>query len=116
MKSSIVYALNFLYTCILAFLFPICFGWIYLDITGHAKGYSYDLGPEKEVSILLGAVELVVWLALSLPSVIFIFRKTAAKGKKFLLLPVLLWVILAILCILLIGGFAAYGKEVFNIS
>ena len=83
MKEKIIYCLNFLWSCIIAFSFPICLGWIYMDITGHAKGYAYDLGAEKDVSIMFGFAELLIWLALALPSNVYVFRKTAAKRKLF---------------------------------
>ena len=37
MKSKVVFLLNFLWTSFIAFSFPVCFGWIFLDITGHSK-------------------------------------------------------------------------------
>ena len=76
MKNKILYCINFIWTSFVAFSFPICFAWIYLDITGHSKGYGYDLGSEKDISIMVGCVELLFWLALALPSNIYIFRKT----------------------------------------
>ena len=115
MKSKIIYCLNFLWTSFVAFSFPICFGLIFLDITGHAKGYGYDLGSEKDVSIMLGYIELLIWLALALPSIIYVFRKTITKGKKYLLIPIALYMALAVICIIVIGGWSEYIKGVFNI-
>lgn len=115
MKNRIIYCLNFLWTSIIAFSFPICFGWIFLDITGHSKGYSYNLGSEKDVSILLGCIELLIWLALSLPSYIYIFRKTITKGKRNLYIIIALYIALALICIIVSGGISAYLKAVFNI-
>ena len=48
MKEKIIFAINVLWSAIIAFSFPICLGIIYMDITGHSKGYGYDLGSEKE--------------------------------------------------------------------
>ena len=115
MKSKIIYCLNFLWTSFIAFSFPICFGWIFLDITGHSKGYSYDLGSEKDVSILLGCIELLIWIALALPSNVYVFLKTMKKGKLYLLIPIALYIALAIICIFIIGGWSEYLKGVFNI-
>jgi len=115
MKNRIIYCLNFLWTSIIAFSFPICFGWIFLDITGHSKGYSYNLGSEKDVSILFGCIELLIWLALSLPSYIYIFRKTITKGKRNLYVIIALYIALALICIIVSGGISAYLKAVFNI-
>ena len=116
MKSKIISCLNFIWAGLVAFSFPICFGWIFLDITGHSKGYSYDLGPEKDISIMIGCIELVIWLVLALPSNIYVFRKMRDKGKAYLLIPVI-YIVLAVICIMLThGGWAAYAREVFNIG
>ena len=56
MKNKILYCINFIWTSFVAFSFPICFTWIYLDITGHSKGYGYDLGSEKDNFYLWSAV------------------------------------------------------------
>lgn len=115
MKSKIIYCLNFLWTSFIAFSFPICFGFIFLDITGHSKGYGYDLGSEKDVSVLIGCIELLIWLALAIPSNIYVFRKTMKKGKLYLLIPIVLYIALAIICIFSMGGWSEYLKGVFNI-
>ncbi len=115
MKSKVVFLLNFLWTSFIAFSFPVCFGWIFLDITGHSKGYSYDLGPEKDVSIILGCVELLIWIALSLPSNIYVFRKIINNGKMYLLILIAFYIALAVICIIVTGGWSAYSKGVFNI-
>ena len=75
MKDKIIYFLNLIWTSIIAFSFPICFELIFLDITGHSKGYSYDLGSEKDISTLLGCIELVIWSILALPSIFMFFVK-----------------------------------------
>lgn len=115
MKSKIIYGLKFFWTSVAAFSFPICFAWIFLDITGHSKGYGYDLGPEKDVSVMLGCFELLIWLALTLPSASYVFRKTMNKGKLYLLIPIVIYIVLAVLCIIITGGWSAYLKGVFNV-
>ncbi|MBR6580994.1 MAG: hypothetical protein IKK66_06815 [Ruminococcus sp.] len=116
MKSKISYWLNLLWSCIVAFTFPICFGLIYLNLTGYAKGYSYNLGGEKDISVLLGVIELIIWLVFALPSNLYVFSKTKKNGRKYLYMLIALYVILAVGCIFLTGGFAAYTKGVFNIE
>lgn len=116
MKNKIIYCLNFLWASFIAFSFPICFAWIFLDIIGHSKGYGYDLGSEKDISIMFGCIELLIWCVLALPSNIYVFRKTMKKGKVYLLVPIILYIALAASCLMLTyGGWAAYAKEVFNI-
>lgn len=116
MKNRIVYCINFIWTCFIAFSFPICFACIYLDITGNSKGYDYNLGSEKDISIIIGFFELLIWLAFSLPSNIYIFRKTKSKGKIYILIPIILYIALAVICLIItFGGWSAYLHEVFNI-
>lgn len=115
MKSKIIYCLNFLWTSFIAFTFPICFGLIFLNITGHSKGYGYDLGSEADVSIMLGCIELIIWIALALPSNIYVFRQTIKKSKLYLLIPIIFYIVIAIICVYFIGGWSEYLHGVFNI-
>lgn len=115
MRNKIIYCLNFIWASFVAFSFPFCFAWIFLDITGHAKGYSYNLGPEKDVSIMLGCIELLIWFILAAPSNIYVFNKTEKKGKRYLFIPIILYIVLAVICIYLMGGLSAYIKGVFNV-
>ena len=116
MKRKILYCLNFIWAGLIAFSFPLCFEIIYLCITGHSKGYDYDLGPEKDISIMFGCVGLLIWLAIALPSNIYVLRKTLNKGKVFLLIPAVLYVMLAVICVITVyGGWLPYAKEVFNL-
>ncbi|MDE6798417.1 MAG: hypothetical protein K2J36_10485, partial [Ruminococcus sp.] len=100
MKNKILYGLNFLWCGIIAFTLPVCMGWIYMDITGHSKGYDYDLGDEKSISVLLGCAELLIWIILALPSYVRFFWKIDNKLK---IISVLIFSGLFILCINLIG-------------
>lgn len=115
MKDKIIYFLNLIWTSIIAFSFPICFELIFLDITGHSKGYSYNLGSEKDISTLFGCIELVIWSILALPSIVYVFRKTKIKGIRYLFLIIAVYLSLSLICIMIMGGFLSYLKEVFNI-
>lgn len=116
MINKIKYCLNLIWTSLLAYSFPICFELIYLDITAHSKGYGYDLGSEKDISIMSGCVELLIWLILAVPSNIYVFRKTLNKGKLYLLIHIVVYLALAVSCILIsYGGWVSYIKEVFNL-
>lgn len=111
MKNKILYGLNFLWCGVITFTLPICIGWIYMDITGHSKGYSYDLGDEKSISVLLGCVELLIWIILAIPLCVRFFRKTDNKLK---IISVLIFAGLFSLCINFIGGWSEFLK-CFNI-
>ena len=115
MKNKLTNGIIFLWTCFIAFSFPFCFGWIFLDITGHSKGYSYDLGSEKSISIFFGVVELLLWLAIVWPSEICLFRRAKNKGKVIIAAIAVIFVALAVVSVFAMGGWSKYLKDVFNI-
>lgn len=116
MKNKIIYFINFMWTSLIAYSFSFCFGWIYLDITGHSKGYGYDLGADKDISIIFGCIELLIWLAITLPSIIYVIRKTSSKGKVYLLILIAFYIVLAVIGLfMMFENWAAYLKGIFNI-
>lgn len=116
MKNKVSNGILFLWTCFIAFSFPFCFGWIFLDITGHSKGYGYDLGSEESISVIFGVVELLIWLAIVLPSEKCIFRKAKNKGKVFVAAMAVIFFALAVVSVFAMGGWSKYLKDVFNIK
>lgn len=110
MKKKILFSLNFLWSELIAFTFPICLAWIWMDITGHAKGYDYDLGSEKDISVMMGGIELLIWLILAVPSNVILFLKLKEKHKLWSILTIILSAVLMLLCIEMIGGFHEYGR------
>ena len=61
-------AAAFLWLAFISLISPVWTGLIYMDLTGHGKGYGYDLGAEADISAFFGIVLLLVWLAVLLPS------------------------------------------------
>lgn len=116
MKKKILLSLNYLWCTFIAFTFPFCFGWIWLDITGHSKGYGYDLGSEKDISILFGCVELFIYLMLAVPSNLILVLKLKQSSKLYQILTVCLFAVLMLICIQLTGGWSEYLEGVFNIK
>ena len=115
MKSKIIFVLNYLWCLLIALVFPYSFAWIFLDITGHSKGYDYDLGPEKDFSVMLGFVELLIWLLIALPSNIYEFKRLKNRSKLLVVANIVLYISLAALIILIKFGWYDYLKDVFNI-
>ena len=107
-KNKVIFCFNLVLAFIIAFSFPICFEWIYMDITGHSKGFDYDLGSEKSVSVMLGSIELIIWLLLAVPSNIYIFGRIKRKAYKFVLAAV--YVLLSVLCVFMIGGWGEFAE------
>lgn len=82
---------------------PLWIGSIYMNITGHGKGYAYDIGSESDIAVFFGVLELLLWLFAILP-VTFSLCKNAAIIKKLLVyLPVLAFIGLFILGICILG-------------
>ncbi len=82
---------------------PVWIAIIYMDITGHAKGYGYDLGSEKDISIAMGVFELLVWIAAVCPVLVSLCRKLYLKDKRLCLMPLLGFVIIGAVVIAIIG-------------
>ncbi len=60
---------------------PFWTGIIYMYITGHGKGYAYDLGSEADISVFLGFVLLIPWLfAIFVCIPLFVFAVLFATG------------------------------------
>lgn len=68
---------------------PLWIGCIYMNITGHGKGYAYDMGSEKDIAVLMGVVLLLLWLLAVLPVTVSLCKKGYSKGKPFAWLPLL---------------------------
>lgn len=71
---------------------PIWIGCIYMDLTGHGKGYGYDLGSEADIYVFLGCVFLLIWLLAIVPVTISLCKKGYHKKKSFVWLPLLAFV------------------------
>lgn len=81
---------------------PLWIGCIYMNITGHGKGYGYDMGSEADIAVFFGVVELFLWLLAILPVTFSLCKKCYHKKKFFVWLPFLAFVGLFVLgiCIL----------------
>lgn len=66
---------------------PFWIGGIYLWITGHAKGFGYDLGDDTGFSIFGGFVLLTIWLARVVPTLYYACRRRKKMGKRYIFLP-----------------------------
>ena len=83
-----------------------------MDITGHGKGLSYDLGSEKEIGIFFGCIELLLWIFLCVPPLVHTLFRCKQKGIIPFLLVIFLFAALFALCIFVIyGGWNAFWEE-----
>ncbi|MBR5091113.1 MAG: hypothetical protein IK093_16935 [Ruminiclostridium sp.] len=106
--KKIAFALCSLWTGITSFFAPIAWGMIFMDITGHGKGYDYDLGPEKDISVMFGFAELVIWTAVTLPALVFVMYTLYGKRKVLILIPIAVCICLFVCGIFFVGGFEKF--------
>lgn len=85
--------LSVIYFLLISISSPLWIGCIYMWITGHGKGYGYDLGSEAEISVFLGAIFLLLWLIVVLPVTVSLCRKCRRKKKAFTWLPLLAFIL-----------------------
>lgn len=71
---------------------PLWIGCIYMNITGHGKGYAYDMGSEADIAVFFGVLLLLLWLLAILPVTISLCKKIYYKKKSFVWLPLLTFV------------------------
>lgn len=100
-KAKITAALIF--QGLIALISPIWAGFTYMFLTGHGKGYSYDLRSETDISIMIGAIALIFWISVTLPVSIWLGKTFYHKKKWMCILPVLLFSVLFAAAVLLIG-------------
>lgn len=89
MKNKISLILNFILSSLIAFSLPVASGIIFMNITGHSKGYGYDLRDEKDISVLFGCFELIILLTVATSSNVYLFKRISKKGKLITSLTVL---------------------------
>lgn len=68
---------------------PLWIGCIYMNITGHGKGYAYDMGSEADIAVFFGIVLLLLWLSAILPVTISLCKKCCHKKKSLAWMPFL---------------------------
>ena len=68
---------------------PLWIGCIYMDFTGHGKGYAYELGDEADIYVLFGVLELLLWLLAILPVIISLCKKGYYQKRAIVWLPFL---------------------------
>lgn len=82
---------------------PLWIGSIYMNITGHSKGYGYDLGSESDIAVFFGVVELLLWLLAILPVTFSLCKKCCHKKKSLVWLPLLAFTVLFVFGICILG-------------
>lgn len=98
-KNSV---LIILFICI-SLASPLWIGIIYMNITGHGKGYAYNMDSEADIAIFFGVILLVLWLLAILPVTIWLCKKCCQKKKVLIWIPLLAFLILFVIGICILG-------------
>jgi hypothetical protein len=101
--KKLKFILSSIWIMIIGLISPLWVGGIYMFITGHGKGYAYDLGSEADISIFIGFILLLIWLAAIVPIMLWSCRKWFNMKGFFALIPVMIFIICFILSIFLVG-------------
>lgn len=72
-------------------LSPALVGILYMMVTGHGKGYDYDLRGETEFFIGIGVIGLILYLCLAIPGFLWSGREFFRTKRKTALLPCFLF-------------------------
>ncbi len=76
-----------MWQCLLGFLSPAFIGIIYMMITGHGKGYDYDLREETGFYVELGIIAVILYFCLIIPGFLWSGKAFCRIKKKTALLP-----------------------------
>ena len=108
MKVTFKTAIAFLWSVFSAFISPAWIGLSYMCMTGHGKGYGYDLGSEADISVAIGVLGFILWLGLVLLPFIWLCRRFYKAGKRLLAVPLGGFILFALSGILWMGGFEEF--------
>lgn len=96
-------AISIIWFIFVSLFSPLWIGCIYMNITGHGKGYSYDMGSEADITVFLGVLLLLLWLLAILPVTISLCKKGYYKKKLLAWLPFLSFAGLFVIGIWILG-------------
>lgn len=101
MRKSTVAAL--IWQALMGLVSPIWCTFIFYFITGNGKGFGYDLRDEKDIYIISGATQLIIYLLVVVPVFVYLIKIFRQKGKWMSLIPVLIFVVGCVCTISVIG-------------
>ncbi len=82
---------------------PLWTGCIYMNLTGHGKGYAYDMGSEADIAVFFGVLLLILWLLAILPVMFSLCKKCYHRKRSFVWIPILAFAGLFIVGIWILG-------------
>ncbi len=100
-KVKLVFCL--IWQLFMGIISPICLGIIYMLITGNGKGYTYDLGAEKDIWIFIGFIFLLMWFILSFCGIIWAILQYIKTKFLLYLTPIAVYVFSFLMTVFIIG-------------
>lgn len=95
--------LSVMWFVFISMISPIWIGLIYMNITGHGKGYGYDMGSEADIAVFIGFIELVLWIISFIPVLVSLCKRGYQYKKSFVYIPLLAFLLLFALGIFIVG-------------
>ena len=59
-----------------------------MNVTGHGKGYGYDMRSEKDTAVFIGFILLILWIISIVPIMIVLCRKFYFYKRIFVFVPI----------------------------
>lgn len=104
MKKITLSAVSIVYIAT-SYIAPHVLAMVFLNITGHPKGYGYDVGEEKGFYMVLGVLLLTVWVVSLVLTARYIYRKLSQKCKYSGWVMFACFLLTATISIVINGGF-----------
>jgi hypothetical protein len=101
--KKIALILTAIWLSFISLISPVWIGGIYMNITGHGKGYAYDMGAETDIAVFFGFILLLLWIIAVFPALIWLCKKFYQRKRSFILIPIIGCVAIFFIGILLIG-------------
>ena len=86
---------------------PAWIGLAYMNLTGHGKGYAYDMGSEANIAMLLGMILFGVWMVSLFPAMVWLCVKCYRFKKYFIIFPIIGFLLF------FVAGIALAGRDWF---
>lgn len=93
---------------IVCFVSPYWLSQVFLCVSGHPKGFSYSVEHELGYYVALGIVLIILWINCFIPSAAWLCACIKKYKPKFKWLLIVAFAIMAVLNILVTGGFGKY--------
>jgi hypothetical protein len=74
-----------------------------MNITGHGKGYAYNMGSEANIAVMFGIILLILWIVSLFPVIIWLSMRLYKVKKYLFFIPILAFILIFIISISMSG-------------